>query len=75
MPRRVLVIAISACVLVAIAAWATPKVLRRMDMQGLRPVTVAEGLEHPWAIAFLPNKEILVTERSGRMRIVRACPV
>ena len=72
MPRRALVIGISACVLVAIAAWATPKVLRRMDMQGLRPVTVADGLEHPWAIAFLPDKEILVTERPGRMRIIRA---
>ena len=36
-----------------------------------RVVTVAEGFEHPWAIAFLPGGDILVTERPGRLRIVR----
>lgn len=33
---------------------------------------VAEGLDHPWAIAFLPDARILVTERSGTLRIVSA---
>ena len=33
-------------------------------------VTVAEGLEHPWAIAFLPSGKMLVTERPGRLRVV-----
>ncbi len=32
--------------------------------------TVAEGLVHPWALAFLPDGRILVTERPGRLRIV-----
>jgi glucose/arabinose dehydrogenase len=32
--------------------------------------TVAKGLEHPWAIAFLPDGRMLVTERPGRLRIV-----
>ncbi len=32
---------------------------------------VAEGLEHPWGMAFLPNKDILVTERAGRLRLIR----
>ena len=36
-----------------------------------RVVTVAEGLEHPWAIGFLPGGDILVTERPGRLRIIR----
>ncbi len=36
-----------------------------------RVVTVAEGLEHPWAVGFLPGGDILVTERPGRLRIIR----
>jgi glucose/arabinose dehydrogenase len=36
-----------------------------------RVVTVAEGLEHPWSMAFLPGGDMLVTERPGRLRIVR----
>ncbi len=32
--------------------------------------TAANGLDHPWAIAFLPDGRMLVTERPGRMRIV-----
>ena len=32
--------------------------------------TVAKGLDHPWALAFLADGRMLVTERPGRMRIV-----
>jgi glucose/arabinose dehydrogenase len=32
--------------------------------------TIASGLEHPWALAFLPDGRILVTERAGRLRMV-----
>jgi len=32
--------------------------------------TVAAGLEHPWALAFLPDRRMLVTERPGRVRLV-----
>ena len=35
-------------------------------------VTVMKGLSHPWSLAFLPNGDILITERNaGRLRIVR----
>ena len=36
----------------------------------VRADTVAKGLEHPWALAFLPDGRMLVTERSGRLRVV-----
>jgi glucose/arabinose dehydrogenase len=32
--------------------------------------TVAGGLVHPWSLAFLPDGQMLVTERPGRMRVV-----
>lgn len=36
----------------------------------VRVVTVAEGFDHPWAMAFLPDGRFLVTERVGRLRLV-----
>ncbi len=35
---------------------------------GLKVVTVARDLEHPWGLAFLPDASMLVTERPGRLR-------
>lgn len=32
---------------------------------------IASGLDHPWAIAFLPSGDLLVTERAGRLRLVK----
>ncbi|MDK8465159.1 PQQ-dependent sugar dehydrogenase [Marinobacter sp. SS13-12] len=34
--------------------------------------TVAQGLEHPWSLAFLPDGRMLVTERPGRLRLIAA---
>lgn len=37
----------------------------------VRAETVVSGLEVPWGLAFLPGGELLVTERPGRIRLVR----
>ena len=37
----------------------------------VRVVTLVQGLEHPWALAFLPDGRWLVTERPGRLRVVQ----
>lgn len=36
----------------------------------VRVVTVTDGLERPWGLAFLPDGRMLVTERPGRLRVV-----
>jgi aldose sugar dehydrogenase len=33
-------------------------------------VTVVEGLQNPWAVAFLPGGKMLITERPGRLRVL-----
>ena len=38
----------------------------------IRVVSVAEGLANPWSLAFLPNGDMLVTEKPGRVRLIRA---
>ena len=43
----------------------------RSALHDYRLVTVADGLEHPWSMAFLPDGDMLVTERPGRLRIIR----
>jgi glucose/arabinose dehydrogenase len=37
----------------------------------IRVVPLATGLANPWSLAFLPNGDMLVTERAGRLRIIR----
>ena len=46
--------------------------VQRAAHHDYRVVTVVEGLVHPWSIAFLPNGDMLITERPGRLRIVRS---
>jgi glucose/arabinose dehydrogenase len=43
----------------------------RSALHDYRVVSVAEGLIQPWSIAFLPGGDALITERPGRLRILR----
>src|SRR5579864_1843132 len=37
--------------------------------QKIRVSVVTKGLSHPWSLAFLPDGDVLITERPGRLRI------
>src|SRR5688572_2817247 len=41
----------------------------KSDLGNIRVETVVSGLSNPWALAFLPDGRMLVTERGGHMRI------
>ncbi len=48
-----------------------PIVLDTAEQHKIRVVVVARGLSHPWGMTWLPNGDLLVTERPARLRLVR----
>ena len=43
----------------------------KSELGTLEVTTLTQGLEHPWALAFLPDRQgMLVTERPGNLRLV-----
>lgn len=60
----------SAVVTSAAAAQATPAVFKS-SVHDYRVVPVVDGFVNPWGLAFLPGGDLLVTERPGRLRLVR----
>ena len=55
---------------VATSVWGQSDVLGSAH-HDYRVVTVVEGLEIPWCMTWLPGGDMLITERPGRLRIVR----
>jgi glucose/arabinose dehydrogenase len=41
------------------------------EQQKIHVTVVTKGLDHPWGLAFVPNGDMLVTERDGRLRVIR----
>ncbi|MDO9319295.1 MAG: PQQ-dependent sugar dehydrogenase [Gammaproteobacteria bacterium] len=60
----------SLCLAVALPAAAQPEIYSSAH-HDYRAVPVVEGLMQPWSMAWLPNGDMLVTEKPGRLRVVR----
>lgn len=50
---------------------AGPFVFDTAEHAKVRVTVLTRGLSHPWAIAFMPDGRLLVTERPGRLRFIR----
>ncbi|WPQ35909.1 PQQ-dependent sugar dehydrogenase [Achromobacter xylosoxidans] len=66
-------IAFAGAALWTAAAWATPQKSPGQPPVARAQVTVVVGgLDHPWSMAFLPGGGVLITERPGHLRLLRA---
>jgi glucose/arabinose dehydrogenase len=68
LPRVSALLAVLCCALLATTCL---QVLAN-PVRPLQAQAVAQGLENPWAVAFVDDRHFLVTERPGRMRLVHA---
>ena len=48
-----------------------PWIFDTAEQHELKLVSIARGLVNPWSLVFLPDGSMLVTERPGRLRIIR----
>lgn len=63
--KNAVIISLLALIITACADPAPPS-----DRYDIRLETVADGLSHPWGMAFLPDGDLLITERTGDLRRV-----
>ncbi len=59
-------------VFTAVAGASEGRTLGRFDSEEgpFKLVLLVQGLDHPWGLAFLPDGRLLVTERSGQLRVI-----
>jgi aldose sugar dehydrogenase len=55
----------------AMAAMPPPPQPAKLVTTGYKVADIAKGLDHPWSMAFLPDGSMLVTERVGRLRLIK----
>jgi len=73
MLRKTLLATLCACALITAATpvFAAPVQELPSEQGTLEVATITKGLEHPWSLAFLPDRKgMLVTERPGNLRVV-----
>ena len=71
-PRLIAASLASGAVLAACSSQADSAPAAETTPYSLELTEIASGLEFPWGMAFLPSGDMLVTEREGRLRIIRA---
>src|SRR6185312_15331008 len=76
-PHGVAAVSLTAAIMVAVSIVVAPGARGQQSVFAssagdLEVRTIARGLANPWALAFLPDGKMLVTERPGRMRIITA---
>jgi glucose/arabinose dehydrogenase len=47
-----------------------PEGVQRSEEESYKIETIADGLEVPWSLTFLPDGRMIVTERAGRLRVI-----
>jgi aldose sugar dehydrogenase len=75
MLRKTLLATLCASALLTVTApvFAAPTQNLKSEQGTLEVTTMTKGLEHPWALAFLPDRQgMLVTERPGNLRVISA---
>src|SRR5687767_93025 len=65
-------IGVASAILLGVSCTAATAQTFKSSAGGIVVETVVSGLANPWALAFLPDRRMLVTERPGRLRIATA---
>jgi aldose sugar dehydrogenase len=78
--RASILMAVAATICTGAMAYVTPEPVRglppppqpaKLVRTGYKVTEIAKGLDHPWSMAFLPDGSMLVTERVGRLRLIK----
>lgn len=70
MKKRLAALTLTASTLAFVAPALAVDETFKTEHGAIRVTTFAEGLERPWGMAFLPEGRLLVTERTGAMRLI-----